>query len=88
MSDNTKGNKKYSLMEDDMDKCFEQINAIARGVEVKLDLLTGHSMVVVQQTSTIAQRLGIPKEEIQKWATTRQTLDAQTNTAVRLLRRN
>ena len=58
---------------------FHEMNAIARGVEAKLDLLTGRSEIVTQGTIDIGRELGIPDEEIQKWASLRLTHDYERN---------
>ena len=56
---------------------FQQMNAIARGVEVKLESVDSHSMAVTQKTVEIARGLGIPDEAIQKWAAARVQLITQ-----------
>ena len=45
-----------------------EIDAIARGVEAKLDPFSAYSKVVTQRTADIAHQLGIDEEEIQRWA--------------------
>ncbi len=49
------------------------LNAIAEGVETKLDFLTGHVMTitVTERTIAVAQSLGIPENQIEKWADAR-----------------
>lgn len=47
---------------------FNAMDALAKGVSAKLDLLTGHSTTVIQKTIDIAQQLNIPEKEIQSWA--------------------
>ncbi len=61
---------------------FNAMNAIARGVAAKYDLLTGYSMMIIQRTVEIAQRLGIPDEEIQRWTDMRLTLSSETNRSI------
>ena len=56
---------------------FQQMNAIARGVEVKLESLDGHSMTVTRRTVEIARGLGLPEKEIQRWASAREQLITQ-----------
>ena len=46
-----------------------EMDAIARGVEAKLDPFSAYSRVVTQRTADIARQLGIDEEEIQRWAT-------------------
>lgn len=50
---------------------FGTIEAIARGVEVRVDNLGLHSKVVTQKTLKIAKSLGLSREEIDKWETAR-----------------
>ena len=45
-----------------------EMNAIARGVEAKLDPFAAFSRVVTERTIEIARQLGIAEEEIQRWA--------------------
>jgi len=44
-----------------------EMEAIASGVEAKLDPFSAYSKVVTQRTIKIAQQLGIAEEEIQRW---------------------
>ncbi len=60
-----------------MEKSCSRMNAIARGVEGKLDSLLGYSKMVTQETIDIARQLGIPDKEIQTWVAVRQTLDSE-----------
>ena len=46
-----------------------EMDAIARGVEAKLDPFSAYSKVVTQRTADIARQLGIDEEKIQRWAT-------------------
>lgn len=54
---------------------YRQVDAIARGVEARHDLIFGHSMIVTQETVDIARQLGVPDEVIQRWADARSKLD-------------
>ncbi len=45
-----------------------EMDAIARGVEAKLDPLSAYSRVMTQRTADIARQLGIDEEEIQRWS--------------------
>ncbi len=45
-----------------------EMDAIARGVEAKLDPFSAYSKVVTQRTTEIARHLGINEGEIQRWA--------------------
>ncbi len=49
-------------------KVSKEIDAIARGVEAKLDPFAAFSGVVTERTVKIARQLGLPKKEIQRWA--------------------
>ena len=70
-------------------KSFEQMNAIARGVEVRLDLLTGHLKKVTQESTDIARRLGIREKEIQRWIAVKTMHDCERNKVIkRLLNRS
>lgn len=60
-----------------MEDSLSEMNALARGVEVKYDLVTGYSHIVTQRTIEIAQQLGIAEEEIQRWADGRERLNAR-----------
>lgn len=71
---------------------FKQMNAIARGVETKLDSFDGHSEVVTQKTIEIARQLSIPEKAIESWATARARLisdrDRQIEASLKKLERN
>ncbi|MDH5695200.1 MAG: response regulator [Dehalococcoidia bacterium] len=62
-----------------MEESFSRMNAIARGVEAKYELLTGYSNTLTQRTVKIARQLGIPEKEIQKWADARARLESERN---------
>ncbi len=49
------------------EKSLAEMEAIARGVEAKLDPFSAYSKVVTQRTIEIARHLGIAEEEIQRW---------------------
>jgi DNA-binding response OmpR family regulator len=55
-------------------KSASQMDAIARGVEVKLDPFSAYSKVVTQKTVEIARQLGIPEDEINRWAVEKERL--------------
>ncbi len=56
-----------------------EMDAIARGVEAKCELLSGSSYMVTHKTIEIAQQLGIADEEIQGWVDARTRLDFERN---------
>lgn len=59
------------------DKPATEMDAIARGVEAKLDPLSSYSKTVTQRTIDIARQLGIDEEEIQRWAAAKARLDSE-----------
>lgn len=61
---------------------LSEINAIALGVEVRHDFLTGFSEAVTEETVTIARRLDIPEDIIQRWVSFRTVLDSTRKTAI------
>ena len=61
------------------------MDAIARGVEATLDLLSSHSKMVMQRTIDIAQQLDIPDEEIQRWSVAKAMLDFERNRVIKSL---
>ena len=61
------------------DKSSAEMDAIARGVEAKLDPLSSYSKTVTQRTIDIARHFDIPEEEIQKWAAAKARLDSEKN---------
>jgi CheY-like chemotaxis protein len=64
---------------------YDKMNSIARGVEAKHDMLSGHSRVVTETTIDIAWRLGIPEKEIKKWRAAREKLEYEGNRAIESL---
>lgn len=64
-------------------KSSARMDAIAGGVEAKLDPYAGYSKVVTQRTIDIARQLGIAEEEIQGWATAKETLDSKRKRAAK-----
>ena len=66
-----------------IEESFNQIDAIAHGVEAKLDLLDGHSKIVTQRTIDVARQLGIAEAEIQRWVAARARLDSKRNREIK-----
>jgi hypothetical protein len=62
-----------------LSESFHEMDAIARGVEARLDLLTSRSTIVIQKTIDVARQLDMPEEEIQSWATLRFMHDSERN---------
>lgn len=59
------------------------MDAIAIGVEAKLDPFSAYSKIVTQRTIQIAQWLGIAKEEIQQWAMARANLASKRDRVIK-----
>jgi DNA-binding NtrC family response regulator len=53
------------------DENMVAIEAIARGVEARQELLDVHSEIVVRQTIDIARQMGLPEDKIQEWTAQR-----------------
>ena len=51
-----------------VNKPSKVMDAIAIGVEVRLDPFSIYSKIVTQRTIEVARQLGIAEEEIQRWA--------------------
>ena len=65
-----------------MGKSSSEMDAIARGVEAKYELLTGSSYIVTQKTVDIARQLGIPDKEIRDWVDARARLGFERDRAI------
>lgn len=50
---------------------FNEMNAISRGVEARLDSLVGFSGMVTLETIAIARQLRMPERQIKSWADSR-----------------
>jgi DNA-binding response OmpR family regulator len=66
-----------------------RLDDIAEGVEARLDWLTGHAMTktVVERTTAIARSLGIPEDQVGKWADDRRNHIERINIPDSLLER-
>ena len=60
-------------------KFSTQIDAIALGVEAKLDPLSNYLKLVTERTVDIARQLAIAEEEIQRWIAMRSMHDSKRN---------
>ena len=60
---------------------FNEMNAISRGVEIRLDSRLGFSGMVTLETITIAQQLRIPERQIKRWAASRFKAECNTREA-------
>ena len=54
-----------------------EMDAIARGVEAKIDPFAAFSRVVTERTIEIARQLDIAEEKIQRWAAAKTKLDSK-----------
>ncbi len=59
------------------------MDAIAIGVEAKLDPFSAYSKIVIERTLEIAQHLGMAEEEIQRWVRVRAELDSKRGRAIK-----
>ncbi len=50
---------------------LREINAIANGVDAQVDYFDFHLKIVTERTVELAQWLGLPEKEIERWATAR-----------------
>ncbi len=66
-----------------MNEYFSEIDAIACGVEAKLDLLIGYSKVVAQRTIDVARQLDIPEKQLQRWVNRRAILDSHKSEVIK-----
>ncbi len=60
-----------------------QMDAIARGIEAKLDPFSSYSKMVTERTIDIARKLGIPSKEIRKWTAAKVKLDSKRNRIIK-----
>ena len=56
---------------------IDDIDAIAYGVEAWFEENTGYFESVVETTVEIARKLGVPEDEIRRWAARRSTFNAE-----------
>jgi len=60
-----------------------QMDAIASGVEARLDPFSSYTKVVNERTIEIARELGVDEEEIQSWAAAKAKLDSKRDRAIK-----
>lgn len=58
------------------------LNAIARGVKIRLEQISAHSLTVTEETIAIAQSLDVPEDEINRWADARLKQNAEQSNAI------
>ena len=68
-----------------MEKLFNEMNAIACGVEARYNLFVGYSNIVTKETVDIARHLGMPEKEIQSWVVARAAHDSDASRAVKTI---
>ncbi len=79
-----------TVSDEDYDKSnndfsINPMNAIACGVDAKVDYYDYHSKIVTEKTIELAQTLGLPKKEIEKWAVARDELYSERNKHIKSL---
>lgn len=62
---------------------FEEMCAIARGVEARYDLSIGWSEALIQETIDIAGKIEIPEKVIRKWAVVKKAVYSSRNIAIK-----
>jgi DNA-binding response OmpR family regulator len=62
---------------------LEEINAIAYGVEARVDYFDFHSKIVTNRTVELARFLGLSEKEIEKWAVARNELYSKRDRRIR-----
>ena len=60
-----------------------RMDALARGVEAKLDPHSNYSKLVTEKTIDVARQLGIAEEETQRWAATKAELDSERDRVIK-----
>jgi len=62
---------------------LRRINAIAFGVDAKVDYFDFHSRIVTEKTVSLARQLGFPDRDIKKWADSRNELYSKRDDYIR-----
>jgi DNA-binding response OmpR family regulator len=60
---------------DEAEEELKEIESIANGIELKLDLADKRSTIITSRTIKIAREIGIPEEQIKKWEAKRVKTD-------------
>ena len=63
-------------------RSIDEMDALARGIEAKQDLMDGRFHKVTERTVEAAIQLGIPERKIQKWVIRRATVNSQRGSAI------
>ena len=64
-------------------RSLSEINAIAYGVDARVDYFDSHSKIVTDKTVDIAHQLDLPGIEIKKWAVARDQLYSERNRRIK-----
>ena len=64
------------------ERFIDEMDALARGIEAKQDLMDGRFHKVTERTVEAAIQLGIPEKKIQKWVIRRATVNSQRGEAI------
>jgi DNA-binding response OmpR family regulator len=72
----------------DEERDIHEMDAIASGIEAKLDLTDKRSAIVSQQTISVARELGIPEERIKQWEAKRTSKDKKNDDTLKKFRKN
>lgn len=72
----------YYILDNDKEEDFDEMNAIAQGVEAKLDLYDNRFNAVNERTIKIAKELEIDEDQIQRWAESRARANRKNQTIV------
>lgn len=62
-----------------MEDYFQEMNAIAHGVEVRNDLSIGWSNLIIQESIDIARRIEIPNKVVREWIARREAICSERN---------
>ena len=66
-----------AVVEEKGKQTLGELDAIALGVEARIDQLTGYSRQVIEKTADIARRMGLSEKEIQRWIDIRAKLSSE-----------
>lgn len=62
-----------------------KIDAIAYGVDARVDYFDFHSKIVTEETVKLARWFGLPEKEIEEWATARDELYSERNERIKAM---
>jgi len=64
-------------------RALGKIDAIANGIDAQVDHFDFHSKIVTEKTVEVAEWLGLPQEEIEKWAVARYEFHSERDRRIR-----